>query len=158
MEKIRTFYPNQNQVHINKIKVEKNSGNPYACIYRYSMEEAQRNLKPNTFKVWLWFVSNTPNYTIQFSPQYISTNLKMSTNTAKSSWKELLEKGYLIESDKRGHLYEFYEEPQKKISLYQEKREFLDTETGEYIYLTYSDLLQNVENEAQAKQLWEDAE
>lgn len=159
MEKLNGFYPNQKQVHINKNQVMKNSGLAYACIYRYSMENAMINLKPSTFKIWLWFVSNKPNYTTEYSPAYLSKTLKVSINTCKSAFSELMEKGYIVESLNNKHHYEFYETPQNqgKINFLKEEREFIDNETGEIFNLTYAELLENVGNEVEARQIWEDA-
>ena len=159
MEQLKNWFPNQKQVKCNKIKVEKNSGLAYACIYRYSMEDAMSNLKPNTFKLWLWLASNKPNFTVELSSTYLSKVLHASVNTIKASVNELIDKGYMIQDTERKHFYNFYEEPQKhnKITIQREQRQFTDLDTGEIFYLTYADLLENVGNESEAKQLWEAA-
>ena len=80
-------------------------------------------------------------------------------NTIKASVNELIDKGYMIQDTERKHFYNFYEEPQKhnKITIQREQRQFTDLDTGEIFYLTYADLLENVGNESEAKQLWEAA-
>jgi DNA-binding transcriptional regulator YhcF (GntR family) len=157
--KINNYFVNQRRIKVNRTNVAKNSGLTYACIYRYSLENAMVNLKPSTFKVWIWLASNKPNFTVEYSPAYLSKVINISINTAKSAFNELKEKGYIVEDDMRGHLFNFYEEPQqaKKINIFKEKREFIDNDTGEILNLSFEELLNSVENEIEARQLWEDA-
>lgn len=159
MEKISGFYPNQRAVKTNRTMVTKNSGLPFVCLYRHSWEDAACNLKASTFKVWLWFASNKPNYITEFSPAYLSKAIKVAPNTAKAAFTELKDKGYIVECEENSHRYEFYEAPQRraKINLRQQKREFIDNESGEIFNLSYAELLDAVGNEAEARQLWSEA-
>ena len=77
----------------------------------------------------------------------------MCKDTARKGINELIEKGY-IDKTERG--YDFYEYPRRKQELKPigEKREFVDSETGEVFEYSYNQLVAAV-GEEQAAALWE---
>ena len=132
-----SYFPNQRAINIHRDTVVKKSGRNYACIYKDNLLEACRNLKPSTFKLWVWLASNQNNYSLEYSPSYIQKVLHMSIPTAKGAFNELKEKLYLIQDDNKDYLFHFYEEPQKV----EEKREVLNPYTGEYEKKTYQQIM-----------------
>ena len=124
------------------------------------MISAMLDLKPNTFKIWLYLLSNRQSFEVIYSPALISKQIGVSINTCRNAFTELNEKGYIIENKYNKNYFEFYETPQKRsvINLMKEKRRFIDNETGEIFLLTYAELLDNIGDEIEAQQLWEDAE
>ena len=136
MEK-KDFFPNQRKIRVNREKVERNSGLNFACIYKENIFEAMRDLKNSTFKVWLFLASNKNLYCLEYSPAYLSKVIKISIQTAKTSFNELKEKGYLVQDDSDSNTYNFYEKPIEKEA----KRTILNPYTGEYMRLNYQETM-----------------
>lgn len=78
----------------------------------------------------------------------------MCKDTARKAIKELIEKGYIDETEKG---YDFYEYPKKTptIKPIGEVREFIDDETGELLKYSYNQLV-SIIGEEKAKELWEE--
>jgi len=132
-----TVFANQRQIKVSRDRVIKNSGRKYACIYKDNLFNACINLRPSTFKVWVFLASNQDNYSLEYSPSYLSKVIDVSIPTAKTAFNELKEKRYLIQDEDKKYLYTFYETPQKEI----ERREIYNDFTGEYQKLTYQETL-----------------
>ena len=71
------------------------------------MELAMAALKPNAFKLWCYMAKNQNNYTFALSCEDACRFCKMSAPTYKTSVKELIEVGYLVNTN--GNHYDFYE-------------------------------------------------
>lgn len=125
--------PNERIVKINKERVEKASGKAFACIYKDNITNACCDLKPSTFKIWVYLASNKINYELPYSPAYLSKVINVSIKTAKNGFTELQEKGYIIEDLERKNHYVFYEKPQER----EEIKEIVNPYTGEILHLTY---------------------
>lgn len=132
-----TVFANQRAIRVTRDKVLKNSGRKYACIYKENIFDACYNLKPSTFKVWMFLASNQDNYTCEYSPSYLSKVINVSIPTAKSAFTELKDKNYLIQDEEHDYLYYFYERPYKKV----EKRTIYNEFTGEYQNLSYQETI-----------------
>ena len=80
----------------------------------------------------------------------------MTATTARKAFKELEENNYLIRVDDKHFL--FYEYPKKSIALKpsEEKREFIDDESGEVFHLTYKELVEITGNK-DCLSLWNEA-
>jgi hypothetical protein len=64
----------------------------------------------------------------------------MTATTARKAFKELEDNNFLMRLDDKRFL--FYEYPKKTMTLkpHEEKREFIDNDTGEVYYFTYKEL------------------
>lgn len=124
---------NERIVKISRDNVVKASGKPFACIYKENITNACCDLKPSTFKIWVYLASNKNNYDYPYSPAYLSKVINISVKTAQSAFNELKEKGYIEEDLERKDHYTFYEKPQER----EEVREVVNPYTGEILHLTY---------------------
>lgn len=96
---------NQRVITTRSAKHDKN--NLYATINIEAMESAMALLKPNTFKVWCYMAKNQNNYTFALSCVDACRFCKMSKPTYLSCVQELIETGYLVNTN--GNHYDFYE-------------------------------------------------
>lgn len=153
------YFPNQKQIKINRELVEKSNGRLFLVAFQDNISEAMITLSHTGFKVYMSLIFNKNNYCLEYSPKYVSQITGMCLDTARKGLKELQTKGYLIPTDDREKFYNFYEVRRyTKINIQKEKREFIDNDTGEVLNLTYAELLENIGNEVEAKQIWRDAE
>lgn len=116
-------YANQKFITINRTLPEKNTKEPYLCIYNSTLETAAKLLNNTAFKLYICLVSNANNFKMEFSPQYVSNTYGISLTSARRALKELEEAGYIVE--KSSSRYEFYDIPQvinKPIELKEERR------------------------------------
>ena len=137
--------PNQ-KVVINKdeqAKIDKNNKDPKKFVVsrlRGNEEAAMKNLNYGAFKLWMMFSADAQEFKRAFSPTQAEADLGVSQPTARSGFKELVEKGYLVQIGE-GNMYEFYQVPQKKqpaIKLKVEKRYIIDDD--DVIYeMSYSE-------------------
>ena len=104
------LYSNQKAVRI--IKSPSNADNPYSIFNNAALEGALKNLKPNAFKLWAVLNANQNNYELGFSPAHFSAMTNIHADTARAAFKELIDKGYLVEVELRNNLsgYLFIEE------------------------------------------------
>lgn len=91
-------YPNQNTFLINKEDVKQGSGKnrPYLTAYIDTIQTAAQNLTGNSFKLYIYLLSNTNNYTSAFSPKDVADKYGCSIDSARDAFKTLINKGYLI--------------------------------------------------------------
>ena len=151
--------PNQRIITIKKT-VEGDKAHPYTLCVKEILVEAAKVLKGNDFKLFMYFYSNKEDWTLGFSPQDVADNWGMSTDTARSCFNNLIDKGFIVPLGK--NKFKFYDKSQKsniKIKPMIEKRKtFSDDETGEEFKLTYKELLETVGDKETADILWKEAE
>ena len=80
----------------------------------------------------------------------------MCKQTSRKALKQLLQKGYLIQTDK--YNYDFYEVPiiLENIKAREQIRQFIDNYSGEIYHYTLKKLKQIV-GDTRALELWEEA-
>lgn len=160
-------YPNQNTFLINKEDVKRESGKsrPYLTAYIDTIQTAAKNLTGNSFKLYIYLLSNSNNYTSAFSPKDVADKYGCSVDSAREAFKTLINKGYLtlIEGTKTKYIFKDIA-TSTPISLPSTivdnivKKRFKDNDTGTIYEWTYKELLRNCEdNEKLAKELWEGA-
>lgn len=90
-------YPNQNTFIINKEDVKQGSGKsrPYLTAYIDTIQNASKNLTGNSFKLYIYLLSNVNNYTSAFSPKDVADKCGCSVDSAREAFKTLVNKGYL---------------------------------------------------------------
>ena len=102
-------YPNQNTFLINKEDVKRESGKsrPYLTAYIDTIQTASQNLTGNSFKLYIYLLSNTNNYTSAFSPKDVADKYGCSVDSAREAFKTLVNKGYLtlIEGTKTKYIF-----------------------------------------------------
>ena len=149
------FIPNQKIIRVNREKVDKvaSNGRLYLIAYQDNLFTAMKELSHTAFKVYIYLLFNKDGYSVAYSPEYIHKQANICKETARKAFRELIDKGYILERE-RG--YEFYEYPQykKTIQPIGEVREFIDSDTGEVFHYSYNQLISIVGKE-QANILWE---
>jgi hypothetical protein len=100
-------YPNQKVLHINKGNYTEN----YLTIGIDEWIEASKNLKPITFRLYLYIASNADGFNLALSRQDVMNKLGVTKNSYHTGVKELEEKGYIV--PKQGNIYDFYISPKK---------------------------------------------
>ena len=102
-------YPNQNTFLINKEDVKKESGKsrPYLTAYIDTIQTAAKNLTGNSFKLYIYLLSNSNNFTSAFSPKDVADKYGCSVDSAREAFKTLINKGYLtlIEGTKTKYIF-----------------------------------------------------
>lgn len=96
-----------NQKTITTKSAKHDKKNTYAMLNINAMQEAMTLLKPNTFKLWCYMAKNQNNYTFALSCKDACDFCKMTKPTYLSGVKELIEVGYLVNTN--GNHYDFYE-------------------------------------------------
>ena len=102
-------YPNQNTFLINKEDVKRESGKsrPYLTAYIDTIQTASKNLTGNSFKLYIYLLSNSNNFTSAFSPKDVADKYGCSVDSAREAFKTLINKGYLtlIEGTKTRYIF-----------------------------------------------------
>lgn len=149
------FIPNQKVIKINREKVVKGltGGRLFLVAYQDNISSAMKVLSHTAFKIYIYLLFQKDGYSVCYSPEYLHKAANMCKDTARKGINELIEKGY-IDKTERG--YDFYEYPRRKQELKPigEKREFVDSETGEVFLYSYNQLVAAL-GEEQAAALWE---
>ena len=157
-------YPNQNTFLINKEDVKRESGKirPYLTAYIDTIQNASQNLTGNSFKLYIYLLSNVNNYTSAFSPRDVADKYGCSVDSAREAFKTLVNKGYLtlIEGTKTKYIFKDVA-TSTPVSLPSAiannivKKQFKDNDTGTIYEWTYKELLENCENNQElAQELW----
>lgn len=101
--KVKTS-PNQKAIKVSKEKCDTN--NLYAAINLDAMENAARALKAGAFKLWIYFAKNQNGYEFALSNKAVEENFGIKKDQYDTAIKELIEKGYLIETSSNHFTFE----------------------------------------------------
>lgn len=99
--------PNQKKIYIERSteKVKQN----YLKVSNDSLKSAMYNLGSSAFMLWIYFTDNSNGYPLDLYPVDFCSITGLSDSTYRRAFKELEEKGYLIQSSKQKNLYLFKE-------------------------------------------------
>lgn len=95
-----------------KIIIERSSDNvrkDYLKVSNDSLRSAMYNLGSSAFLLWIYFVDNAHGYSMDLYPVDFCSITGLSDSTYRRAFKELEEKGYLVQSAKIKNLYMFKE-------------------------------------------------
>ena len=144
---MKTKYANQKAITINRNLPQKGSGKKFLTAYYENITKASRLLSGDiAFKLYLYLLSNQDKYTDDFSPQNFANEFGVSADRCRKVFSQLEEVGYLVRCG--SNEYQFYEEPQKKItiSLGEQERRYIPTDVGE-ILMTYAEVYNELKDE-----------
>lgn len=99
--------PNQKKIIIERKSVKDTSD--YFKVSNTNLYLAMYNLKPNAFKLWVYFADNKNGYKLDLYPIDFLNKSGSSRSTYDRAFTELEEMGYLIKSEKQKNLYLFKE-------------------------------------------------
>ena len=102
-------YPNQKTIKVKKEKCDKQ--NHYTMINLNALETAGIDLKAGAFKLWIYLAKNQDNFTFGLSNKATEETFGIKKDQYDKAVKELIEKGYLIETSKNN--FEFRELKEK---------------------------------------------
>ena len=98
-----TTSPNQKTITI--CKEDCNKQNYYAAINLNALELAAIDLKSGAFKLWIYFAKNQNNFTFGLSNKAVAENFGIKKDQYDNAVKELIEKGYLIQTAKNKFIF-----------------------------------------------------
>lgn len=108
---VKNFNPNQRTIKIEKAKTDMK--NIYTKLNIDASNYALSKLSANGFKLWFYFAKNETNFEMLLFRVNVIEQCGMSENTYRSAFKELTEKGFLVQSKKDKNHYHFYEKSKK---------------------------------------------
>lgn len=100
-------FPNQKKIIITRStdKVLED----YLKVSNENLYLAMKDLKSTTFLLWIYLVDNANNFQLDLYPSDFIEKSGLSYKTYTRAFKELLEKEYLIQSEKNNKWYLFKE-------------------------------------------------
>ena len=131
--------PNQKMILIQRARESVYAQKDYLKVANNILEVAMYNLKGNSFKLWVYFTDNAEGYTMDLYPVDFCTKAKVSDSTYRRAFEDLLEKGYLRQSDKDSNVYIFYEVSDSDKIEYPDKVNSLDTDNFKELKRKYFD-------------------
>lgn len=133
---MKAQYANQNIITIRRNMPS--AGDRFVAIKTDVISAAMVNLDGETaFKLFIYLCDNKNDFNLNFSPSHFCGFAGVSANSARTAFKQLIDKGYLIQ--KEDNRYEFNEEPQiDEEVLIQEESRKVKTNNG-YRVMTYTE-------------------
>lgn len=94
---------------------------------------AMKELSANTYKLYMYFDLNQDGYLFALSYKAVHEATGMSDKTYQKAIKELIEKGYLVQSEEQSNLYIFYDgkDDSRKVEITQRNRKESTTSSKE---------------------------
>lgn len=99
--------PNQRKIYI-----KRDSDTARLNFFKVSNQNlfsAMHNLKSSTFKLWVYFADNSNGYSMDLYPVDFCKKANVSESTYKRAFQELIDKGYLKQSEKSNNMFLFKE-------------------------------------------------
>lgn len=90
--------PNQKTITVVKEKTDKQ--NLYCKINLNALESAAADLQAGAFKLWIYFAKNQDNFVFGLSNKAVAEMFGIKKDQYDKAVKELIQKGYLIETSK----------------------------------------------------------
>ena len=100
--------PNQRVIYI--MRDSENARSNYFKIGHKQLDKAVNDLNANTFKLYIYLANNKDNYKLELSSKHFILWSGTSDSTYDRAFKELKEKGYLVEIPDKKNTYFFVEE------------------------------------------------
>lgn len=111
-DNIYIYHTSPNQKSIVTKKTASGAGSPYGICNVSAVLTAATALSDRAFKLYMRMNLHQDGHTYALSPVEICNSIGMSDKRYRDAVKELIEKGYLVQSEKHKALYMFYEFPQ----------------------------------------------
>lgn len=111
-DKIYIWQTSPNQKTVVTKKTESGAASPYGICNVAAVLMAAKALSDRAFKLYMRMNLHQDGHTYALSPVEINGAIGMSDKRYRDAVNELIDKGYLVQSDKHKALYSFYEFPQ----------------------------------------------
>ena len=98
-----TTSPNQKTITVCKELCD--NQHYYTMINLNALERAAIDLKSGAFKLWVYLAKNQNNFTFGLSNKAVAEQFGIKKDQYDSAVKELIEKGYLIETAKNKYVF-----------------------------------------------------
>ena len=107
--------PNQKVIEVHKVH-----GKGSRILDIQTNRQAQKELSPQAYVLYMHFVLSLPNYTEALSLEYITQTTSLSERGYYKAVNELIEKKYLIQkpSKEYSEFYHFYEQPTPRENVF----------------------------------------
>lgn len=112
-DNIYIYHSSPNQKSVITKKTVSGAGSPYGICNVSAVLTAASTLSDRAFKLYMRMNLHQDGFTYALSPVEISKSTGMSDKRYRDAVKELVEKGYLVQSEKHNSLFTFYEYPQQ---------------------------------------------
>ena len=112
--------PNQRVIYI--MRDSENARSNYFKIGHKQLDKAVNDLNANTFKLYIYLANNKDNYKLELSSKHFILWSGTSDSTYDRAFKELKEKGYLLEIPDKKNSYFFVEESKTYNQRHKEDR------------------------------------
>lgn len=103
------FYENQNTIQIHRNLPQKGTTKPFLTVDTSIIFDAMNALTGTEFKTYMYLLCNANGFYLDFSPQHIGKTTGISRDSARSAFKTMEDKGYIVERKKGS--YDFYDIP-----------------------------------------------
>ena len=105
-----------------------NARSNYFKIGHKQLDKAVNDLSGNTFKLYIYLANNKDNYKLELSSKHFILWSGTSDSTYDRAFKELKEKGYLIEIPDKKNQYFFVEESKTYNQRHKEDKIIIQNE------------------------------
>ena len=110
------MYANQRSVCVNRDDADE--ANVYSKQRISTLETARKILSGNGFKLWTYFAQNADGYEFALYSKHVIDKCRFGENTYTKVFKELVNLGFLVQSEDNHKHYDFYESPRaEKIDI-----------------------------------------
>lgn len=103
-------YPNQKVINVHRETPQSD----FLGIKNDNWMAASKDLTPHSMMLYFYFAANKNNYQFAFSPVAVNTQIGMAKSTCHDQFKNLVNKGYLVQRD-NSNIYDFYERPTRTV-------------------------------------------
>lgn len=116
----RFSFPNQKRVIIHK----ENVSSGFLQISKENLYRAYQDLDYAGTMLYLYLAANCDGYNLALSPQAVKNSLGMPESTCREQTRKLIDRGYLIQRAEESNIFDFYEIPHERKTIYiKEKNE-----------------------------------
>lgn len=117
MSNIYIYQTSPNQKTIITKKAVSDADHIYGIFNISATLAAARSLSDRAFKLYCRMNLHRDGHTYALSPAEIEQSAGLSDKRYREAVKELIEKGFLVQDEKRKNLYAFYEHPEIGINV-----------------------------------------
>lgn len=120
-DRVYIYQTSANQKTIHTRKTQSNAAHLYGIMNIDAVLTSARNLSDRAYKLYIRMMLHQDGYTYALSPVEINRSIGMSDKRYRDAVKELIDKGYLVQSTEHKNLYTIYEYPEKDNPVFQNR-------------------------------------